>query len=742
MCKRTLFCLIFTLLILFSGNICQTADSGTINFTSSQSNSLNINRQNACEGLNITVGSYSDKELTDGRAQHNNLFNGKTALAIEIFQDQEYLKLLDKDLIIFLVTFILIVLVFISSVIYFINICLCCCTGKSETNQCCINCNLFMMGFGLVGFIAYCIALAFYIQNIRAGLKEVACTLQILPDDIINGYSTSPAFMGFFPLYEFLVKFKIDFDMLANNNYNTYANSIDNLNLRNDSLNMLNSLDSFCIDCKENTTSNAEGLMKVPFSVSTNLDTTITSAQAEFTQIYQYCNRIETGIESLKTLLEDPNQEELTKGLDSLIEKTNNFSVQINDLFESFNKYFTTVNDVSKISHIVFLVFCFVCALFGFTLFIILCYAVKNRHSSNFCCWRFSIAILGFFSLIFMVYSFSVSVVSFTTSASCGLLENIHTSSGVNRITELFSLDTQTNTLLQKCLVDSEDGEINTLLHSSQESTENIEKFDHISNFISVVEDYDKDSLNISSDKSSKSFTSYKDTLDGHSSGDTEDHFNIHSTQSLLNEIVSCAKEYYILNTDSCPSSYTCKVLANTSEYVAPSCQIDETKNLQASTYVQNLNKYITQTISLTTTILNKSYSFDSDPKTPNKLYYDLVTEIDTMMFPMNKLKENLTSIGLKDKNLSLKDNLNCKSIKDQFNTIENYMCFDFSPNLYTFMIISLIASGFFFIFVWNLCCTICCIERSILYNEESKIKYAKNNSDFHSNTKMEKYEN
>lgn len=740
-----LFTFIFTFTILISNSSPQTADSGTTEdslFTSTQSTNLKSSRTDSCEGLDISVRSYTPEELSESRATYNNYLTNKADYIIEIINNEDYIKILDTDLIIFLITFILVILVFISSVIYFVNICLCCCTGTSDTNHCCIKCNLWLAVFGLVGFIAYCIALAFYIERIRTGLKNVSCSLKILPDDVINGYSGPPAFMGFFPFYTLLKNFKVDLDLIQNN-YSNDVNAIFNLGLKENARSMLDSLSTFCVNCDSNKTPNGDGFMKTPFSASTDLDGTISSAEVEFEKIYQYCDRISTGITSIKTLIDNPDSETVQSSLDTLISDANSLTSKIDSVFSTLNKFFDLLNDVYDISQIVFLVFCFVCALIGFTLVLLLCYAVKNQHSSKFCCWRICIALLGFFSFIIIIYAFGVSLVTFATSMSCGLFQTIDTPDGISKFVTIFEMDNSTKTLIEKCFLEAEDGSIESLLSSVTETnSDNLSNFNNISNFINIVDDYGISDLGIESDKMSKSFKEYKVKLDAYASGNSEDHSNIFSTLNNLNTIVSCANESYFLNTINCQTNFTCKSLKTTNDYVAPSCQTDNQKNIEAGTIVNNLNKYINSTVNLTGNLSDKSYSLTTNPTTPNKFYFDMSNNIESVSSPMGRLSESMKSKGIKDANVTLMDNLNCNFIINHIHTIESTFCYEFSENMYTFMIISVIAGGFFFLFVWNLCCTLCCIERSRLYNEESKIHYADKDERFQNNSKVENYKN
>jgi hypothetical protein len=712
------------------------ADDGSTNTTTStysqaQADEMKQKRDAACEGLDIKVELQTDEYMSEEREKYKNSFTESVDLLLDIYQNGDYMKILNMQLAFLIIIVLFLVLVIISSIIFFINICICCCNGKDNNRGCCISCNLVISLIGLVGFAACCVSIAIFVGGVKSGMNEVNCSLHNISNDLINGNTAVKNFMGFFPLTKILNQYITDFNNLITN-HKQNLNDIVALDLLNGSQSALDSLDTFCPDCSTKTTSDGEGNQASPHSVGTALTTLKDGGKTEFTLLRDTCKIIDEGARAGADQVNSADTQSIIDSIKSVVDLVSGIIVTFDSSFGTIGSSYNTVDSQYNTAQIVFIVFCFTCLLVGILIFIGLCCAYNNKGCDKFCCCRIIIAVLGLFALIFMIFSFAVGVVTFATSTSCGLLQQFSKEEGINKFIDLFSLEGDMKNILTTCLLESGNGSLSEIfLGESTSNQGSSDMFTQVQELLDMFGSYTDLFDSLPADNMSVAFTAYKDAIEKFKSGELPDHDNVLVSLAALNDIVSCDSSIYSLTASSCPASSTCIDIKTTGSYTAPSCQTDAAQNTQATTLFNNLKTYITETETLVDELIGKTYSQTTSPSTPNKLYHDTVVKFDDAAAKLDLIKVDLQSTIDMINNNNIMEGTNCQILRAEFQSLESTMCFKFVPNLYKFMLAAFIASVFFFSFVWHFCCGTFCLERSGEHGEDAEVADNYDNTQF-----------
>jgi len=733
--KRKLICLGLILAVAGPATCLIFSDDGssgstTNSFSQSQADEISSKTTAACEGLDVVVKLQTDQHMSEQREENKNAFTEAVDLLIEVYKNQDWMKLLDIKLAILIVIVLFMVFVIISTIIFLVNICICCCNGKDNNKGCCISCNLVISLVGLVGFTGCCIMLAVYVTGVKNGMNEVNCALHKVNNDIVNGNKSVNDFMGFFPLTNVLNQYIADFEKLVNNHKGNLQDIV-NYDLENDSKSALDSIDTFHSANKDQQTPDGVGTNAITHSTSDVLSGFVDAATTEFTALHDTCKAVHEGAESGLEQVNNPDMQSVIDSIKELVNTVLGIIVTFDASFGSIGNTYETVDTQYNLAQIIFIVFCFGCLLIALLIFIGLCCAYNNKGCDKFCCCRIIIAVLGIFCLIFMIFSFAVAVVAFATSATCGMMQTFGNEKGINDFIDLFQLEGDMKIILTTCLLETGDGNLTTIfMGDGSNGQSNTDMFKDVQVLLDMFDSYQDLLAAIPADKMSVAFTQYKEAVTKFKTGELPDHDNVANSLATLNQIISCHTEEYSLTAASCPSGKTCIDLSTTTSYSNPGCA-DAAQDADASKLVTDLNRYINATITLVDDLIKKSYDQGTTPTSPNELYHETTKNFFLAIDKLNLIKTDLSATIAMLENNDIMQGTNCKILRAEFQTLETTMCFSFVPNLYKFMLVAFIASCFFFSFLWHFCCGTFCLERSGEHGEDAQTPEDYDNTQF-----------
>jgi hypothetical protein len=707
-----------------------TSPTTTATFTESDATSVKEKTATACEGLDVTVKLQTEDYMSEKREENKNAFTESVDLLIEVYQNQDYMKLLDLKMAFLIVIVLFMVLVLISTVIFLINICCCCCKGQETNKGCCISCNLVLSTIAILGLAGSCIMIAVYVTGVKNRMNEVNCTLNLVNNDLINGNLSVQNFMGFFPLTKIIGQYISDFNNLVTNHKQNLQDIV-NFNLESSSKSALDSIDPFHTTNKTRETPDGEGNMNRGHSVTDVMDAAIDGAKTEFNALYETSKAVHEGASAGLEQVNNPDIQSVMDELANVNSLITGIISTFNSSFGSIGDTYNTIDSQYATVQIVFIVFIFVCLLIAFIILSILWLKYHNKGCCNMCCCRIFIALLSIFCLIFMIFSFAVGVVTFATSTSCGLMQQFTKEDGITKFIDLFKLEGEMKNILTTCLLESGTGSLSTIfLQDSSSNQDSSDMFTEVQVLLDMFDSYQSLLDSLPADKMSIAFTTYKDAILKFKSGELPDHDNALSSLGALNQIISCHTEEYSFTTSSCPSGKTCIHLDTVSTYTKPACA-DSAKDAEAETLVTNLNSYITQTKTLVDDLVAKSYDTATTPSTPNKLYNGSLVDLFSAIDKVNLIKVDLQATIDQMANNNILEGTNCKILRAEFQTLEETLCFGFVPNLYRFMIVAFVGSCLFFLLLWTLCCSTFCLERSGEHGSDAKKAESYDNTQF-----------
>lgn len=699
----------------------QTADDGaTLTFTQAKADEIQSNRVTACEGIDLEVKFYTDSEMETKREENSNSFVQTVDLLLEVYQNGDYMKLLDVKLIFMMIIVIFLVLVIISMIIFYVNICLCCCDGNEKNRNCCISCNLVFASIGLLGFAACCAMITFYISGVKTGMSEVNCSLNRISDDVINGNDSLEKFLGFFKISGIINNYLIDFQKLIDNHVQKFSD-IRNMGLASIAQTAYDSIDVFVQSFEDRKTHDADGgSTKTPLSISQSLPALQTAAQEEFKTTRDVCQQVHDAADIGFKQTNNADVQGIKDSLKSVVLLVDGFSNIIYDSFGTISTSYNSMQNYYDIGQLSFIIFSFVCLAIGIVIYVSLCCALKKNKCSKFCCCRLFVAILGTLTFLFVIISFVMGAVTFGTSASCGLLQQFTDKDGISKFVDLFQLDSQMQSILETCLLESGSGKLNSIFPTDPNASfSSSDTFAQIESLLSVFDQYQTQIDSLDPDNNSLVLKSFNDVFTKIKTGEVPDHVNIGEGLNLINSAVSCSDEVYVFSAGLCPATGTCKVIETVNSYQAPACQTDSTKNQEASNMLNKLKVYYPETVQLMTELIDNSY--ETTNNTPNKKYKTVLTQFRSAVTSFDLIKVDLENTLNSMQNNTIQEGANCKIIRAEFQSLEHALCFKFVPNMYNFMLVALIGSVLFFSFIWHFCCATFCLERSGKHGEAAE---------------------
>ena len=724
-----ILCIILLLNSSWANTGTQTADDGsnttttttpTVTFTKTQADEIKANRVSACENIDFKAKLYTDAEMDEKRKEFSNSFVETVDLLLDIYTNKDYLKIIDVKLIFMIIITILLVFSLISCIIFYVNICLCCCEGNEKNRTGCITCNMVVASLGLVGFAACCGLMVFYILGVKNGMSEVNCSLHILSDDIINGNNELEKFLGFYNVSSIIKTYVTDFQTLIDNHVTNFS-TIKGMALHSTAQIAYNSIETFVDGFTDKKTHDADGGdTKTPLSISELLPIMKVQSQAEFKQTQDICLLVHNAAETGYDQTNNADTEGIKTSLNDVAGLIDGYSKIIYDSFGTLSTNYGYVEKNYDIGQLVFIIFSFTCLAIGVAIYVSLCCALKKNKCTKFCCCRILIAVLGTFTFLFMIFAFTMGTVTFVTSASCGLLQQFTSKDGITKFIDLFALDSQMTSILETCLLESGSGKLNSIFTPDSSSTiSTSDTFSQVETLLSVFDQYKNSLDSLDPDNNSLTIKAFYEELLKVKSGEVFDHANIGQGLALINDIVSCSDEIYVFSAPLCPSTGTCKVIESINTYDAPSCQTDATKNQQASDMLIKLKVYYPETVQLMTELIDNSW--ETVNTTPNKLYKSLLTDFRAAIVKFDLIKADLDNTLTLMKENTIETGANCKIIRAEFQALEHAMCFNFVPNLFNFALVVLVGSVLFFSFIWHFCCGTFCLERSGKHGEAAE---------------------
>ena len=218
-----------------------------------------------------------------------------------------------------------------------------------------------------------------------------------------------------------------------------------------------------------------------------------------------------------------------------------------------------------------------------------------------------------------MIAAFATGALTFTMSASCGLMKQFTNSEGIDKFINLFKLDTQMTSILQTCLLESGSGKLNSIFEPNADDTiSSSDTFTQIEGLLSVFDEYKSQIDTLDPDNNSLVIKAFQEELLKLKTGEVPDHVNIGEGLAMINSVVSCSDEVYVFSAGLCPDTGTCKVVETINTYDAPACQTDGTKNQEANDMLIKLKVYYPETVQLMTELIDNSW--ETVNNTPNKL--------------------------------------------------------------------------------------------------------------------------
>ena len=245
--------------------------------------------------------------------------------------------------------------------------------------------------------------------------------------------------------------------------------------------------------------------------------------------------------------------------------------------------------------------------------------------------------------------------------------------------------------------------------------------FDDVEKILAVFDEYKKQLDKLDPQNNSLVLKAIQPSLLQIKTGELVDHVNLVDAMTKINTCIVCNNEVMVLSNTQCPSdtSKTCKDLKVETGLVVPACMTDAPTIAECNTAFNNAKKSMTETIALMDSFVASSYDTSTD--TPNKLLQATLVKFRVAVSTFDLIKVDMQATLDLVKNNNLMDGTNCKIIRAEFQSLEHSLCFDFVPNIYKFMLVALIASAFFFSFIWHFCCATFCLERSGEHGEDAE---------------------
>lgn len=703
-------------------------------FTQSKSDTLKKNRSDACEGYNIDFTLKAEAEMDKSREENSNSFVEAVDILLDVYKGQEYSKVLNVKLAVLIVVLLLFIFVVISWILFIVNICLCCCKDTGGDKECCINCNLIISFIGLIGFAACCIGMAYFAPQVQDGMGNVFCSLNAVSDDIVNG-SVNPTFVGTWPLSKIFTSYISDFDKLRSDHTQNF-NDIANLNLKALSTEAYDSIDPYNNEFKDKETKDAEGDSKKPLSVTETLPVLIDAAKTEFKILQDTCTAVHDAAVVGRDQVNNPQFDDVKKSIQDVVKQVDGISNTIHDTFESITSSYNMIDSNYNNGQIAFLVFCFLSLLGSILIFIGLCCYLKKNKCDCPCCCRIIIAVLGLLILLFTIFAFVIGVVTFTTSASCGILKDMGKEEGIDKFVDLFKLEGQMVVILKTCMLEAGSGKLTEVFtddsgNSVLGGNDSKDMFEELEKLLGVFDEYQKTYDEVKGRTDSVSFEAFNKATEEIRVGvKAVDHANVVAALGSINEYYKCDNKEAFLTQTGCDgrsdTAVDCVVI-ETGTFTDPGCNNDSSKPPNPDQIFNRLKTYQTETTALIKLMNDKGYL--KVENTPNKKYGQTLTAFDTAVTKFNLIKADMDStIKLIESAQDVAES-DCKILRAEIQAIESSLCFKFVPAMYDFMLISLVGVVFFLSFIWHFCCADCCLRMSRNHGDEAVENHKSDNN-------------
>ena len=732
--KKSLIAMVMVVLLATN---CFTQDTNTNTssakaFTQAKSDNVKKNRTDACAGLKVEVKLKSESEMDKSREEHSNSFVEAVDILLDVYKGREYTKVLNIKLAILIVVLLLFIFVIISWIMFIVNMCLCCCKDTGNDKECCINCNLIFAFFGLLGFAACCVAMAYFAPKVQDGMNETYCSLTIVSDDVVNG-TISPTFVGTWPLSKIFSSYTTDFDKLRKDHTQNF-NDIANLNLKALSTQAYDSIDPYNTEFKDKETKDVEGTSKKPISVTESLPILISAAKTEFKILQDTSTAVHEAAIVGRDQVNNPLFDDVKKSIQDVVVQVDGISNTIHDTFDSITSSYNMIDKNYNNGQIAFLVFCFLSLTVSVLIFIGLCCYLKKNKCDCPCFCRIIIAVLGLLILLFTIFAFVIGVVTFTTSASCGILKDMGKEEGINKFVDLFQLEGQMVTILKTCMLEAGSGKLTEVFTDSSggsllSSSNSKDMFKELETLLGVFDEYQVTYDKVKGRTDSVSFEEFNKAIEKIRVGvEMWDHGNVPAALGSINQYYKCNNKEAFLTQTGCDGrsdkNVEC-VIIETGSFSDPGC-LTENKPPNPDQTFQRLKTYQTETTALIKLMNDKGYL--KVEETPNKKYGQTLSAFDTAVTKFNLIKADMAStIKLVESAVDVAES-DCKILRAEIQSIETSLCFNFVPAMYNFMLISLVGVIFFLSFIWHFCCADCCLRMSKNHGEEAENNNKENN--------------
>ena len=668
----------------------------------------------ACLGIDVKYVMMTDEELMIQRNKDVNLFHKSSDLLKDIIKTEDYKKIWDGSLWLPILITIIFTVAIVSVILYAINICCCCERKRTNMARFCVKLNLCFAVLAFVVFLITIIAMCIFLSNSRESINYVNCSFHIMNDDIKNGASYTEAnltFQGLSPLQNIFTAYGNSLNAIVQNHANTFSDIIA-LNLPITSKAAVDAIEPMYTDFKDKTTSDGVGEMTKPISVTNVLPSGNVSINAEFNKLYADSLNMHEAALIGKSIITSGDPQIYQASITSANEEITAIMAGVDKYINQSNTYFSTVADKFDAVQMIYIIFNFLCLILAIIIAIGICCVYHKDKCKCLCVWRILIFILGILCALFFAFTFFVTSISFMTSSSCKIIAGLNTDAGIDDFVDTFNIGDQFNTLLKTCYSETASGDIGQVfLQNNSSNSPEMQVFNDAKTMLSIYEKYTASVAKIDVNGNANSTQELDDAFEQYRAGINNDHANVAPALAELNSAVDCANIYYSLTPVSCitAETKTCRAIQLEAGFIAPVCLTSNGVEgvATAKTNFDNLKKYLNETQALMTIMIDgingtNGLSLNSKYKVAALAYLEAATEFNKAKVDQQEVIDLFGG--------DLRKQTDCRIVRLHVQIIEDAICFKTTAELYSFMVVSVIGSIFFFCFVWNLCCAEYCL--------------------------------
>ena len=681
-------------------------------------------RENFCEGIEVNYTMMTDQEIEIQRNKDINLFHKSTDLLKELIKTKDYTLIFDGTL--WLPIFITVIFAFslISLILYLFNIFICCKRTKTSSASFCFKLNICFAVTALLVFLLAIIAMSIFISNARSSIKYVNCSFNIMNDDLRNGAEYSEAnlkFQGLASLQKIFTSYGTTLNSLINDHVDN-INDIVGKNVPTLAKSAVESVEPFYNTYKDKTTSNVNGQMEKPNSVTNILPGGKIAMDDEFTKLYTASLSVHEAALVAKSVIDQGDSAIFESAINSAVKEIESILDAIGKYINVSNDYFGTISDDYDALQVSYIVFNFLCLIVAIVIIVGLCSIFHRDKCKVFLVWRILIFIIGILCVLFFVATLVISGLSFATSSACTIFSELHTDEGIDDFVETFEISDHFKTILKTCYSEEASGDLGQVfLEENSTNSPEFQIYNDSKTLLSIYEKYDAQTENVDPLGNSTSTQNLDDALEKVRIGINQDFTEVSGALVSLNTYVNCDNFYYALTPNTCSTSnLTCETIQGSSVLKVPTCLTGQgtVKVSEATDLFNKLKAYLTDTQALMASMIDdtngaKTSSLNSKYKVAALAFLESADLFD-------KVKEDQKDT-LAMFNGDLNQQTDCRIIRLHLQIIEDAICFNVVGELYAFMVASLIGSIFFFCFVWNLCCAEYCLWNELEGEDEEE---------------------